>query len=65
MIKDLIGFSLVLIGLVEIGNFFSHHGGNVPLNDYSSHAFAGLIMCAAGVFLVKTRVSFDSWTKFR
>lgn len=65
MIKDLIGWSLILIGIVEFGNFFAHHGANIPENDYNSHVFVGLVLSIAGIFLLKTRVSFDTWTKFR
>ena len=65
MIKDLIGGSLILIGIIELGNFFAHHSSNIPLNDYKSHALAGLAMCVAGVFLLKTNISIrDNWTKF-
>lgn len=66
MVKDLIGFSLILIGIVEIGNFFAHHGTNTPINDYNSHAFAGLILCVAGVYILKMKSPFiASWTKFK
>lgn len=62
MIKDLLGFSLILIGIIEMGNFFAHHGTNV--SDGKQHALAGVIMCIVGVFLLKTTVSFNGWTKF-
>lgn len=65
MFKQMIAFSLILIGIVELGNFFAHHGANVPINDYNSHAFAGLIMCVAGVFLLRAKISFNGWTNFR
>lgn len=63
MIKDLLAFSLILIGIVEFGNFFAHHESIVP--DGKQHAMAGIIMCIVGVFLLKTKVSFNGWTKFR
>jgi uncharacterized membrane protein HdeD (DUF308 family) len=65
MFKDLISWSLVLIGVAEIINFFSHHTGEIPVNDGNSHALVGIVLVVAGVFLLKTKISFDSWTKFR
>ena len=58
IVKDLIGFSLILIGIIEIGNFFSHHWSNVPVNDGNSHALVGVILSVAGVFLIKTKWTF-------
>jgi hypothetical protein len=65
MIKELVSWSLILFGIIEIGNFFAHHGTSIPVSDYSSHALIGLILCVAGVFLLKVNLSFDSWSKIK
>lgn len=65
MVKEIIGWALILLGLFSMGNFFAHHA-SIPLNDDNGHALEGLLEIFFGVFLLKTKVSFmDNWTNFK
>jgi hypothetical protein len=65
MFRELLAWSLILFGIIEIGNFFAHHESNTPFGDYKRHALAGLIMCVSGAVLLKTKLSFDYWSKIK
>lgn len=55
MFKELLAFSIILMGIVEMVNFIEHHGSGVIIEDGNVHALAGAILCVFGVFLLKRR----------
>ena len=64
MIKEIIGWALILIGIFTIGNFFAHHTGGIPVDDADYHALEGLLMTVCGVYLLKSSFTFrDGWNK--
>lgn len=64
MFKQLIGFSLVVLGVFSMVNFISHHV-EVPLTDSEGHVFAGLIMIVLGFVVALVPFKLGSWSNFK
>lgn len=61
MFKKILGFILIILGIIGVGNFINHHI-TVPFNDDSSHALIGLILIFAGIWLMRVKAILNGWT---
>lgn len=64
MFKKVLGFTLIILGIIGVGNFITHHV-NVPLNDNESHALIGLILICAGFWVLRVKHILNGWTDFK
>ena len=64
MFKDLIGFSLIIMGVFSLLNFISHHTG-LPVNEKDYHEFVGILLIVGGTLVIKTEFKLDGWNLFK
>ena len=50
MFKDLLGFSLIIMGVFSLLNFISHHTG-FPINEKDYHEFVGILLIIGGILV--------------
>lgn len=62
MFKQLIGFSLIILGIFSMVNFISHH--TVDVADGNQHAMIGIMMIFSGILTLKVKFKLGSWSKF-
>lgn len=62
MFKQLIAFSLIILGLFSIFNFISHH--SIDVADGKQHAMIGIMMILAGILVLRAKFKLGSWSKF-
>lgn len=63
MFKQLLGFSLIIIGVFSIMNFISHHTA-IPSGDNGAHALMGGILVFLGVIVAFVPFKLGSWSDF-
>jgi hypothetical protein len=64
MYKSVIGWGLIVLGFINVGNFFAHHN-TATVSDNSAHALEGFIMLFFGVMILRSTSFLNNWNNFK